>query len=253
MQIHESFGCDFAQDTGFGQLDTLTGGFKGGDVILLGGRPAIGKSSFLYTLIQHICGKQGRSCVLFSNDTINVVIRRLIRQHTGLFYPDALKEEFLLALQRVYSFDLSISDSDTDIADIIRRCKRLNTYHKLIMIDDLQMIGLSGNYGHTREMKKEILWTLKAFALNNDCVFLVTSQLGRGPEYRTDHRPRIRDLYLSKDFGDYVDQILLLYRDIYDPQRIRNEHAIIELVYHKNGKKAPVDLWYDIEKEGFKA
>ena len=80
MKIDEAFLSEHILKTGYEKIDKILDGFKPGEVVLLGARPAIGKSAFVYSLIDHICGVERKPCILFSQDSANIVVRKLLIQ-----------------------------------------------------------------------------------------------------------------------------------------------------------------------------
>ena len=249
MNIDEAFLSEHILKTGYEKIDKILDGFKPGEVVILGARPAIGKSAFVYSLIDHICGTERKSCILFSQDSVNIVIRKLIMQKTGQI--EAIKDNDVFAetMRDVLSYDLSIWEASLDVADLIRRCMGTHPYHKLIIVDYIQL--LCCRYpGERRKETTEILWALKAFAESNRCSFLVTSSISRGAEARKDHRPKVKDLNMFMEIDGCIDQILMLYRDVYEEgNEGYAEMAVFDVKTCR--KKGVVELRYDIDKMKF--
>lgn len=210
--------------TGFEQLDSVTGGLADGEVIVLGGRPAMGKTAFACALVDEV-GVTQKECVLyFSLDMPSrLVARRLLALHAGVntVWNDANNEKFRKAVHSASSDmnDVNIFIDDTPVSSVDRiKEKCLELYKKrnirLVIIDYLQLI--KGNEFDSRHEEIEsIMRGLKEIALKLSCPVFVLSQLNRKAERRTDHRPMLCDLRDSGVIEDMADEVMLLYRDDY--------------------------------------
>lgn len=216
--------------TGIKKLDEKLGGFKGGDVILVGGRPAMGKTSFAVNCAYNIAskfhedfqkGKEEKSVLFFSFECpFKQLIARFIQLESKLFYWHLrenlnyeLFEKAIAAGRKISKLPLQISDSygytiDELKENILKLKKQANI--SFIVIDYLQLLFFE------QDDFIRIVREIKKLALNFDVPILLLSQLNRNSERRKDKRPLMSDLRgFPKRALDFVDVILFLYREYY--------------------------------------
>lgn len=216
--------------SGIKELDKKLDGFRGGDVILVGGRPAIGKSAFAINCAYNIAnkfledaqkGKEEKSVLFFSFDTQpKYLIARFIcletktpvwQLRTDLNHK--LFEKTITAGRKISKLPLQIFDSyGYTIDELKENILKLNKQANIgfIVIDYLQLLFL-GQDDFIRIVRE-----IKKLALSFDVPILLLSQLNRNSERRKDKRPLMYDL---RDFPrralEFVDIILFLYREYY--------------------------------------
>ena len=243
--------------TGFETIDTKTGGLKNGDLILLGGRPGMGKTSFALKLIENASVDGKHTTVFFSlgQNKLNV-FQKILEQMTGKRLPvdEAVSEEeysdnLETALQELKHSPLLIEDDRkyASAAAIKARCNEIQekTRIELLIIDYLQLMT-----GEKPNDVDNICDELKKLATELDCPVLLLTQIGRECEYRVDHRPMLSDLPGDIYLESLADEIVLLYRDdYYDMYSDYRGKVELEIAKHPSAPKYTIYLnWSDINQ-----
>ena len=237
--------------SGLSSLDDLTGGFKDGELIILGGRPGLGKTSFALKLLERTGLKQNENCFMRSFETSSsLLIRHLYALHTKLFFGLDRKENGINVFrnQHIDNGPIWIDDTPTcDLEELTDKWRYLRTEHelKLIIIDYLQLMTSS-------DRVTSCLMQLKSIALELSLPVIVLSQLNLTVEARADKRPIITDLLWVEGL-DPVDQILFLYRDdFYKPRNEeRDNKAEFILAKHPDGKNGIATVACHRTADGF--
>ena len=211
--------------TGLEDLDSLTGGFRNGELICIAGRPAMGKTALSLKTVMTTCMRDGKTCLYFTLAETGVeLMRRLVMMDARVnsYYwektlDENLKKEIENGIKEsahiIGQTNLFINDNACRIGRIIKTCRQLNKDGKIdvVIVDYLQIIK---NDGHSKNSEKSLV-RLKKLAKEINCPVIVLSQLSRMVDRREDHRPLISDIP-GTDFIEYhFDKILLLYRDDY--------------------------------------
>lgn len=189
--------------TGYLELDSLTGGLGRGELILLGGRPAMGKSSFTLNLIRGICYEGSGRAFFFSLELDAEGVRELLR-HLG---PEEEPEG------RLCIFDAP-GPSAAEITEFCRK-EAENGKPDLIVIDYLQLVGAKRGGDQCDTDRKTILRELKMLSWEMDCPVFVLSNISRKVDGRRERRPQLTDLMDFRLAEQYADMILFLYRKSY--------------------------------------
>ncbi len=239
--------------TGFETIDDKTGGLANGNLILLGGRLGMGKTSFALRLIENITVASKNTTVYFSlgQSKLNV-FQKILEQMIGKKLPidEAVSEadyaEGLdVSLQELKRSPLLIEDdkSFASVPAIKSRCNEIQTKTgiRLLIIDYLQLMN-----GEADDVCRE----LKDLAMKLECPVLLMTQLGRECEYRADHRPMLSDLPGDVSLESLADEILLLYRDdYYDMYSDARGKVEIEVAKHPAAPRYTIYLnWSDIRQ-----
>ncbi|SCY70101.1 DnaB-like helicase C terminal domain-containing protein [Lachnospiraceae bacterium XBB2008] len=245
-------------NTGLKELDDLTGGFQNGQLILVGGRPAMGKSSLAYSIMLNSLDDPDRNCALFSLDSpANLVIKRLAELKEEQDIQDGSSPSLSQAFMDISLSSLFIDSDSNDIDEIIKRGMRIKHSGTLIIVDYLQLIS-AGNIRDEKEKNSEVLIRLKQLADEMCCPVLVLSQLSRDIENRRNHRPELKDFAdIPCEAFSYIDQIMFLYREsYYNDETEFPDETEIEVVKHSKNKTGVVLTgfngrtgFYDLEED----
>ncbi len=192
--------------TGFNDLDQLTNGLHGGQMIVLAARPAVGKSTLALDVCRSASIKHGLTSVIFSLEMgRNEITMRLLSAEAKValhkMRSGQLGETDWNHLARTMSAvaeaPLFIDDSpNMSMMEIRAKCRRLKQRHdlRLVVIDYLQLMS-SGKKVESRQQEvSEFSRSLKLLAKELDVPVIAVSQLNRGPEQRTDKKPLMSDL-----------------------------------------------------------
>lgn len=213
--------------SGFPDLDRLTTGFHGGDLIIVAGRPGMGKSSFALSIAKYVAQKLGEPVGIFSLEmSKDQLAFRLLSflSHIPLYdlrlgkltkEQKAVLEEAFAELQKLPIYiDDSASLSTTDLRIKAIRMKKEREI-KLLIVDYLQLLRGVRKYSSRQEEVAEISRSLKALAKELDIPVIALAQLSRQVEHRSDKRPQLADLRESGQIEQDADVIIFLHRPEY--------------------------------------
>lgn len=244
--------------TGLARLDGLIGGFKLGDLAVIGSRPGVGKTGLLATAIHHAATALKVPVLVFSlegsSDTFAERLIALASHVPNTSLRNATldaKQWGRLATSATGLADspLMVDDRAVDIDEIVRVARRWHANpvlfpnrhaRGLIAIDYLQLIESKQPEENRYRELCEISRRLKQLAKRMNVAVVACSQLNRNLEGRTDKRPILSDLRESGSLEDDADLVIFVHRDaVYDPAAIPNDAEII-IAKHRNGPKGTV-------------
>ena len=237
--------------TGFIDLDNLTNGLHGGQMIIVAARPGVGKSTLALDFMRSCSIKHNKASVIFSLEmSKSEIVMRLLSAETEIRLSDMragrMSDEAWAKLAnrvgQISEAPLFIDDSaNLTMMEIRSKARRLKQKHDLqmIVVDYLQLMS-SGKRVESRQQEvSEFSRQLKLLAKELDVPLVAISQLNRGPESRTDKRPQLADLRESGSLEQDADMVMLLYRpDSQDQDDERAGEADIILAKHRGG---PID------------
>lgn len=238
--------------TGFVDLDRMTQGFRGGQMIIVAARPAMGKSTLALDFCRSVSVKHGITSVVFSLEMSQSDIAvRLLSAESGVPMSRMLAGELTDrdwnkvsdTAGRIGEAPLFIDDSaNLTMTEIRSKCRRLKQQHNLglIVVDYLQLMT-SGTRVESRQQEVSSLSrNLKLLAKEVDVPVVAVAQLNRGPESRTDKKPMMSDLRESGSLEQDADIILLLHRPDYYDEKDRPGEGDIIVAKHRNGETGVV-------------
>jgi replicative DNA helicase len=234
--------------TGFADLDRLTNGFHGGQMIVIAARPAVGKSTLGLDIARSAAIHHKLPSVIFSLEMgRNEITMRLLSAEARIplqnMRKGTMREEDWTRLARtmgdVSDAPLFIDDSpNMSLMEIRAKCRRLKQKHglKLVIVDYLQLMT-SGKRVESRQQEvSEFSRALKLLAKELEVPVIALSQLNRGPEQRTDKKPQMSDLRESGSIEQDADMVILLHReDMYEKESPRAGEADFIVAKHRNG------------------
>jgi replicative DNA helicase len=238
----------------FKKLDKMTSGFQPGDLVILAGRPSMGKTAFALPVAEY-AARSGKAVGVFSLEmAAEQLILRLLSASSGIphhYIRNAtISSEEWIELTNVAAqlaeLKLFIDDSPmVTVADIRTKARKLKADHDLqfLIIDYLQLIHTNKQHESRHQEVSEISRSLKALAKELNIPILALSQLSRAVESRMDKRPMLSDLRESGAIEQDADLIMFLYRDVvYNPET--ENPALSELIIGKqrNGPTGTVYL-----------
>jgi len=247
--------------TGFYDLDKMTAGLQRGDLIIVAGRPSMGKTALCINIMEHAAIKEQKEVAFFS---LEMSAQQLIlRMLSSLSRVDSYrirggftgKEDWkaiVEAVQKLYSAKISIDDSAVQTCLEIRsKARRLKAEKKsldLIVIDYLGLLSSRGKVENRVREVAEFTKSLKALARELDVPVVVVSQLSRKVEERIDKRPILSDLRDSGDIEQDADIVCFVYREEYYTKDKKPEvMGLAEFIIakHRNGPTGKVDLVFN--------
>ncbi|WP_445227807.1 replicative DNA helicase [Corynebacterium sp. H128] len=250
-QIAENGGLAQGVPTGFVDLDNLTNGLHGGQMIIIAARPGVGKSTLALDFMRSCSIKHNKASVIFSLEMSKTeIVMRMLSAETDIKLTDMragrmTDEQWAKLANRIGQIEqapLFVDDSaNLTMMEIRSKARKLKQKHdlKMIVVDYLQLMS-SGKKVESRQQEvSEFSRSLKLLAKELDVPLIAISQLNRGPESRTDKRPQIADLRESGSLEQDADMVMLLYRpDSQDKDDERAGEADIILAKHRGG---PID------------
>ena len=236
--------------TGFDDLDNLTSGLQPADMIIVAGRPSMGKTTFAMNLVENALMRSDKAILVYSLEmpSESIVIRMLAslgridqtKVRAGQLDDDdwpRLTSAVNLLNDRKLFIDDTAGISPSEMRARTRRLAREHGEIGLIMVDYLQLMQIPGSSGDSRVTESsEISRSLKGLAKEFNCPVIALSQLNRGLEQRPNKRPINSDLRESGAIEQDADIILFVYRDeVYHPETEYKGVAEIIIGKQRNG------------------
>jgi replicative DNA helicase len=245
--------------TGFVDLDQMTSGLQPGDLIIVAGRPSMGKTAFSLNIAENVAINQGLPVAVFSMEmgASQLVMRMLCsvgridqqKVRTGRLGDDDWMR-LMSTMQKMQDAQLFIDETPglnpLELRARARRLARQYGQMGLIVVDYLQLMSGSSSNGENRATEiSEISRSLKALAKELKCPVIALSQLNRSLETRPDKRPVMSDLRESGAIEQDADVILFIYRDeVYDADSKDKGYAEIIIGKQRNGPIGKVKLTF---------
>jgi len=248
--------------TGYHKLDDITSGWQASDLVIIAGRPAMGKTSFALSMAKNIAADFNVPMAFFSLEMSNVqLVNRLISNAceiqgskilNGQLHPDEW-ERLDKRVNTLLGAPLYIDDTPgLSVFELRTKARRLVREHgvKIIMIDYLQLMNANGmRFSSRQEEVSTISRSLKGLAKELDIPILALSQLNRGVESREGlegKRPQLSDLRESGAIEQDADMVLFVHRPeyyhIYQDDNGRDLHGMAQIIIAKHRKGATGDV-----------
>jgi replicative DNA helicase len=265
QKAHEEKKLITGVPTGFSDLDSLMSGFQRGDLVIIAARPSMGKTSLALNIAQHVGTKTGLTVGVFSLEMSReqLFLRMLSSEaqidghhlRTGYLKSDdwgRLTEALgVLGQARVF-----IDDSPgIGVLEMRAKSRRLAAEQRglhLLIVDYIQLMQGRGRFDNRTQELGSISRALKALAKELNVPVVVLSQLSRGPESRSDHRPQLSDLRESGALEQDADVVIMIYReDKYNPDAENEGIAEIIVAKQRNGPTGTLKLAFIKERTRF--
>ncbi|NOY64185.1 MAG: replicative DNA helicase [Nitrospirae bacterium] len=244
--------------SGFHDLDELTTGFQQGDLIIVGGRPSMGKTALALNIAQHVGVELGEPVAIFSLEMSKRQLALRMLCSEAMVDSNRVRKGFIRkedwhkltsAAGKLAEAPIFIDDSSgISVLEMRAKARRLKMEHglSLVIVDYLQLMKGKGNFERREQEISEISRALKGLAKELEVPVIALSQLNRGVEQRHDKRPTLADLRESGAIEQDADVILFLYRDeVYNKNSNDNRgKAEIIIAKQRNGPTATVNLTY---------
>ncbi len=225
--------------TGFADIDSLLGGLQASDLIILAGRPGMGKTSLATNMAFHTARAyvqdmeagaevpRGAPVLFFSLEmAAQQLSARILSEQTEIEmwkirngrFSESEWEKFVLAMQDLSTLPFYIDDTGgISIAQIAARARRMQREKKIgcIMIDHIQLVAGSGRSENRVQELTEISKSLKVLAKDLNVPVIALSQLSRSVDSRDDKRPVLSDLRESGSIEQDADVVMFVYREEY--------------------------------------
>lgn len=263
-ELHKNKGALRGLKTGFRDLDKKTAGLQQGDLIIIGARPAMGKTTFAQNLAYNIASINKRGVLFFSMEmAANEIVDRMISDVSGvdnwkMRTGNLTDEEFSQindALGEMDELPIYIDDtSSMTIMDLRNKARRAAHDHDIgiVIVDYLTLIQGSARYAGNRVQEvTEISRGLKILARELKIPVIALAQLSRNVTGRDDPRPVLSDLRESGSIEQDADLVMMLHRPDYYRQNDDSyeETHITELLVqkHRHGAVGKIELYFHPE------
>jgi replicative DNA helicase len=256
--LHQNSGSITGISTGFTRLDEMTAGLQRGDLIVIAGRPSMGKTTFALNIAENAAfgGSKAKIGVFSMEMSREQLAFRMISSlgrvdqghlRTGNF-GDEEWSRINTAIHMMKNAPIYIDDTGALTPTEVRaRARRLKREHglDLIVLDYLQLMQVAGNKENRATEISEISRSLKALAKELAVPVIALSQLNRSVEQRTDKKPVMSDLRESGAIEQDADVIMMIYREeVYDPNTPRKGVADIIIAKQRNGPIGDIPLTF---------
>ena len=252
--------------SGFVDLDSMTRGFQAGDLVIVAGRPSMGKTSLALNIAQHVALQPGQTVGIFSLEMSkeSLFLRLLtseaqIDSHRMMSGAIGQKDygRISQALEVLTAMRLHVDDTaGVGVLEMRAKARRLQSDQglSLLVVDYIQLMTGRGRFENRTLELASISRSLKGLAKELSVPIVVLSQLSRAPEARSDHRPQLSDLRESGALEQDADVVVLIYReDAYnrDPNHPDAGTAELILAKQRNGPTGVVRLAFLREQTRF--
>lgn len=245
--------------SGFKDLDELTSGFQPGDLIIIGGRPGMGKTAFSLNIAQHLSVELNEPVAFFSLEMSKEQVAMRLLSSLAMVNSASLRKGFITkkdwekltdAAVRLSEAPIYIDDSSQiSVLEIRAKARRLRMEKgklSLIIIDYLQLMRGRNTYEIREQEIAEISRSLKAMAKELKVPVIALSQLNRSVEKTSDRKPTLANLRESGAIEQDADVIIFLYRDeVYNKKNPANKgKAEVIVAKQRNGPTDTVFLTF---------
>ena len=241
--------------TGFPKLDECLGGLEGGDVIVIGARPAVGKSAFATQLVMNM-GRAGRRVILYNLEMREAQIYermasrlsgiRMERLRLGKNFLNDEKQRFENANGELRKLDIWISSGARTVSEIRNECRHMDA--DVIVIDYLQLILPDRQSSSRASEVGYISKAIKALAMELACPVVVLSQLNRVSEGRESKEPSMSELRESGDIEQDASVVILLW----NADENDGSQKGLKIAKNRQGRQAKILLEFIGESMEFK-
>jgi replicative DNA helicase len=254
--------------SGYYDLDKMTGGFYPGELTILAARPSMGKTSLALNFALNVARLQKGNVAIFSIEmSSSQLVRRMLSMISKVGMgvlknerlPDESYQKLADACETLYALPMYIDDSsEISPLEVRGKCRRLKQDGglSLVVVDYLQLMRGSRKTENRVQEVSDIARGLKSLAKELGVPVIALSQLSRNVEQRDDKRPMLSDIRESGSIEAEADLVMFIYRDEYykskeavqddrewDPDRV--EEAEVIIAKHRNGPTGKVIVGFE--------
>lgn len=243
--------------TGFHDFDRLTAGLQPSDLIVVAGRPSMGKSAFAASVAEHVGVAEKLPVAIFSLEmSKEQLVQRMLCSHARVdankvrtgFLSQSDWPRLTNAAGKLSEAPIYIDDSPAlSILELRGKARRLKSQHdvQLIIVDYLQLLQSPTRAENRQQEIADISRSLKSLAKELNLPLVAISQLSRGPERREDRRPQLADLRESGAIEQDADVVMLLFREeFYTPTEENRGVAELTIAKQRNGPTGTLNLTF---------
>ena len=257
QEANESGDSLIGVSTGFSEIDEITLGFQRSDLIVIAGRPSMGKTALALNIAENVARQTDRTVLIFSmemsaeqvvrrfiSSIANIDLQRLMRGQLQDNDWEGIDKALSVLSKKKILLDDTPALSPTELRARSRRVKRENKDLAMIVVDYIGLMQIPGKSENRVTEISEISRSLKALAKELDVPVVAISQLNRAVESRPNKRPILSDLRDSGAIEQDADVIAFLYRhEYYDRSDLENKgKAEINIAKQRNGPTRTTSL-----------
>jgi replicative DNA helicase len=265
-QLEEKTGGMIGVPSGYYDWDRMTQGLIAGNLIIVAGRPGMGKTSFALNVSQHVAIREQQPVGIFSLEmSEHELAQRVLSSESDLPFSNLRSgrltekqwSKLYETVRKTTDAPLFIDDSpNPSLLEISSKARRLKAEKglSLLVVDYLQLMQAGGQYESRQLEIAAISRGLKQLSKELEIPVMALSQLSRQPENRGDHRPQLADLRESGAIEQDADMVCFIYRDeLYNKEDPDNK-GLAELIVakHRNGATGTVELVFLGESTSFR-
>ncbi len=244
--------------SGLHDVDELTAGFQKGDLVVVAGRPSMGKTSFCMNVAEHVAIKTDESVAFFSLEmSKEQLVQRLLCSQAELdlrmlrtgYFPREKWRDLTAAAGRLHTAPIWIDDTPAlSVLELRAKARRVcaETDLKLLIVDYLQLMRGPDDIESRQQEISHITRSLKALAKELSLPIIVLSQLSRAPELRGSRGiPQLSDLRESGAIEQDADVVIFIYREeFYHPTEENKGRATVKIAKQRNGPIGDVEVTF---------
>jgi len=243
--------------TGFRDMDIKTAGLQRSDLIVMAGRPSMGKSALAACIVEHVGMVEKKPVAFFSLEmSKEQLVQRMLCSHARVdahkvrtgFLSQADWPRLVTAAGKLSEAPIFIDDSPgISVMELRAKARRLKAQHdiQMIVLDYLQLMQGHSRSDNRQQEISEISRSLKALARELNVPLIAISQLSRAVEQRSDHRPQLSDLRESGAIEQDADLVMLLLREeYYNPTEENKGVAEVIIAKQRNGPVGSLNLTF---------
>jgi replicative DNA helicase len=252
--------------TGYSNLDTISSGLQGGEMLVIAARPSMGKTSLAMNIVEHIAVDQGKPCAVFSLEmSASMLVRRLLISRAQISMQElnrgmlsSPERNAVAAASREFQRSKIFIDDTPglDVMELRAKARRLKKQHdiQMIAVDYLQLLTSSSRRAKDNRQLEiaEISAALKGLSKELNVPILVLAQLNRAVESRKGQRPVLSDLRESGSIEQDADMVGLLTRADYagakmetedeEAEKAKKGQALLIMAKNRNGPTKDIHL-----------
>lgn len=245
--------------SGFQDLDEMTAGFQPGELIIIGGRPGMGKTAFALNVAQHVGIEMKEPVAIFSLEMSKEQLAMRMLCAESMVDSSQVRKGFIgkndwpkltSAAGRLSEAPIFIDDSSAlTVLEVRAKARRLKMEHRglsLIVVDYLQLMRSRGSFERREQEISEISRSLKALAKELKIPVIALSQLNRAVEQRSGNKPTLADIRESGAIEQDADVIIFIYRD---NEQAKGDRAVantikVDVAKQRNGPTGTIVLTF---------
>ena len=263
-QLYKNHGVIEGVPTGYAELDETLTGLHGGEMILVAGRPAMGKTSIGMNFVENAAIRAAKKAAVFSLEmpaeqlAMRMLCTEALVNMQNVRRGQITDDDWVKLADALVKIGPACIYIDTTpgitVPEVRSKARRMQLEHGLdvIMIDYLSLMSATGKTGSRQEEVSQISRTLKGLALELNVPVIALQQLSRAPTGRANHRPQLSDIRESGAIEQDADVVMFIHREeYYDPDTPDKGIAELIIAKQRNGSLGTIKLGWKGEYTRF--